>query len=85
MSGYLEARAQWREALMASAAARVRLRAAATETTDAYRAHPLPALAIAAGTGFVLGRLHLGKGVARTAMRFASGPGWRLVRQYLRF
>lgn len=48
-----------------------------------YQAHPLPILAGAAGVGFVLAQLRAGSGVVRTGARIATGPAWRLVRQYL--
>lgn len=83
MSRYLQARARRRRALAASRAARAHLRSAVAETADAYRTHPLPALAAAAGTGFVLARLRIGSALMRGTVQLASGPGWRLLRQYL--
>jgi hypothetical protein len=53
------------------------------DVVDVYQAHPLPTLAGAAGLGFVLAQLRVGGGLVRAGVRVASGPAWRLVRQYL--
>jgi hypothetical protein len=50
----------------------------------AYQAHPVAVLLGAAGVGCMLARARIGSGFVRAGMRVASGPGWRLLRQYLR-
>lgn len=77
-----QARTQRRLALARCHAARADVHAAVDQAIGAYQAHPLPVLAGAAGVGFVLARLEVGRGFVRTGMRIAAGPGWRLVRQY---
>ena len=69
----------------ASRAARTDLRTSVDGVIGVYQAHPLPTLAGAAGIGFVLAQLKVGSGLIRTGMRIASGPAWRLVRQYVNF
>lgn len=81
---YTQALAARRRALAASRAARAELGAAVDTTLASYRAHPVAVLAGAAGIGFVLARARIGSGFVRAGMRIASGPGWRLLRQFLR-
>lgn len=71
------------KALAASRAARNDLSAAVADVIDVYQAHPLPALAGAAGTGFVLAQLRVGGGLMRMGARMASGPAWQLVKTLL--
>ena len=80
---YTRALARRRRALAHFRAARGQLHASLSEIVDVYQAHPLPTLAGAAGVGFVLAQLRVGGGLIRTGMRIASGPAWRLVREYL--
>jgi hypothetical protein len=80
---YTRALARRRRALAQSRAAREDLRVSMHEVVDVYQAHPLPTLAGAAGLGFVLSQLRVGGGLVRAGVRVASGPAWRLVRQYL--
>ena len=80
---YTRALARRRRALGQSRAAREDLRTSMREVVDVYQAHPLPTLAGAAGLGFVLSQLRVGGGLVRAGVRVASGPAWRLVRQYL--
>lgn len=80
---YLRILAERRQALADCRAARGELHAAVGEVIGVYRAHPGPTLAGAAGVGFVLAQLRVGSGLVRIGMRIASGPAWRLVRQYL--
>ena len=75
--------AERKRARAASEAARGDLRVAVGEVIGIYQAHPVPALAGAAGVGFVLAQLRVGSGLVRTGMRIASGPTWQLIRQYL--
>ena len=82
---YPRALAERRRATAACRAARGELRAAVDDAIDAYQAHPLPALAGAAGVGFVLAQLRVGSGLIRAGMRIASGPAWTLVRQHISF
>lgn len=80
---YTRALAARKHALAECKAAHADLHAAVDEVIGAYQAHPVPALAGAAGVGFVLAQLRVGSGLVRIGMRIASGPVWRLVRQYL--
>lgn len=80
---YLRSSKERRRALAAARVARGDLRVAVGEVIGAYQAHPVPALAGAAGIGFLLAQLRVGSGLIRTGMRVASGPAWHLVRQYL--
>ncbi|MGH8183234.1 MAG: hypothetical protein ACREPH_06210 [Rhodanobacteraceae bacterium] len=80
---YTRALTERRHALAAARAARGDLDTAVCELIGVYQAHPLPTLAGAAGIGFVLAQLRVGSGLIRVGMRIASGPAWRLVRQYL--
>ncbi len=72
-----------RRALRRSRAARRCLADATGDLIEVYQAHPVPTLAGAAGLGLVLAQLHTGHRMVRAGIRIASGPGWRLVRQYL--
>lgn len=80
---YLSAARQRKLALAECRAARADLDDATGRVIEVYQARPLPVLASVAGAGFVLARLRVGDRFVRTGMRIASGPGWRLVRQYL--
>lgn len=80
---YTRALRERAHAQAASQAARGDLRASVDGMLGAYQAQPLPTLAGAAGIGFVLAQLRVGSGLVRTGMRIASGPAWRLVRQFL--
>jgi hypothetical protein len=81
---YTRALRERKRALAGSGAARNELRTAVGEVIGTYQAHPVPALAGAAGIGFVLAQLRVGGGLVRIGMQIATGPAWRLVRQYLR-
>lgn len=80
---YTRALAKRRRALAHCRAARADLHASVSRVIDVYQAHPLPTLAGAAGIGFALAQLRVGGGLIRTGFRVASGPAWRLVRQYV--
>ncbi|HEY8229098.1 MAG TPA: hypothetical protein VIG31_01475 [Rhodanobacteraceae bacterium] len=80
---YMRTLAERKRALAASRAARDDLRGAVGEVIGVYQAHPVPALAGAAGVGFVLSQLRVGSGLIRIGMRIASGPAWQLIRQYM--
>lgn len=80
---YLRTLGQRKRAFAASRVARSDLRGAVGEVIGAYQAHPVPALAGAAGVGFVLSQLRVGSGLVRIGMRIATGPAWQLIRQYL--
>lgn len=72
-----------RTALIESQAARGALAAAAGDVLGIYQRHPLPVLAGATGAGFVLARLQVGGRAVRAGMRIASGPAWRVLRQFI--
>jgi hypothetical protein len=80
---YMRTLAERNRALAASRQAREELRGAVGEVIGAYQAHPLPALAGAAGLGFLFSQLRVGSGLVRVGMRIASGPAWQLIRQYI--
>jgi hypothetical protein len=80
---YMHTLAERKRALAASRRARQDLRGAVGEVIGAYQAHPVPALAGAAGIGFLFSQLRVGGGLVRVGMRIASGPAWQLVRQYM--
>jgi hypothetical protein len=80
---YTRALAARKRALAECRAARGDLHAAVDGMIGVYQAHPVPALAGAAGIGFVLAQLKVGGGLVRVGMRIATGPVWGLVRQYL--
>ena len=80
---YVRTLAERKRALVATRAARGDLRNAVGEVIGVYQAHPVPALAGAAGVGFVLSQLRVGSGLIRIGMRIASGPAWQLIRQYM--
>lgn len=63
--------------------AQIDLDAAVDDVIGAYQAHPFSTLAGAAGVGFVLAQLRVGGGLIRAGARIASGPAWKLARQYL--
>jgi hypothetical protein len=75
--------AERNRALAASRLARQDLRGAVGEVIGTYQAHPVPALAGAAGIGFLFSQLRVGSGLVRIGMRIASGPAWQLIRQYM--
>ena len=83
MIDYFKALRVRRRALQECATARVNLVASVDEAIDAYVDHPLPALAGAAGLGFVVAQLRVGSGLVRAGLRIAAGPAWRLVRSLL--
>ena len=80
---YRRAIAARRRALAECRAARRQLTGAVDGMISVYQAQPLPTLGAAAGLGFVLAQLKVGGGLVRAGMRIASGPAWRLARQYL--
>lgn len=80
---YARALAERKRALAGCRAARDDLDGAVDDVIGVYQAHPVPTLAGAAGVGFLLAHVGVGSGLVRTGMRIASGPAWRLVRQYL--
>jgi hypothetical protein len=80
---YLRALRERKRALAATRQARDDLRMAVGDMIGVYQAHPVPTLAGAAGIGFVLAQLRVGSGLVRIGMQIATGPAWRLVRQYL--
>lgn len=63
--------------------ARQELRAASSDVRDVYRAYPAPALAAAAGVGFLLAQLRVGTGVVAAGARLATGPAFDIVRRIL--
>ncbi len=79
---YSRALAARKRAQAACLAARGELQDAIDEMIGTYQAHPLPALAGAAGIGFVLAQLKVGSGLIRTGARIAAGPAWGLVREF---
>lgn len=80
---YVHALRERARAQAASRAARADLQTSVDGMIGVYQAQPLPTLAGAAGIGFVLAQLSLGSGLIRVGMRIASGPAWRLLRQYV--
>lgn len=80
---YVRTLVERKRALAASRLAREDLRGAVGEVIGAYQAHPVPALAGAAGIGFLFSQLRVGSGLVRVGMRIASGPAWQLIRQYI--
>lgn len=80
---YRQVLAARERALAACQGARGELRAAVAGAGAVYQAQPLPALAGAAGVGFVLAQFQVGSGLVRSGVRIATGPAWRLLRQYL--
>ncbi|MEO6967706.1 MAG: hypothetical protein ABI132_04510 [Rhodanobacteraceae bacterium] len=80
---YFAAQAARKEAMGRCLFARQQLRASITEVSDVYRAHPLPALASAAGIGFLLAQLRLGSGLVTAGARLATGPTFGLIRKLL--
>ncbi|HEU0277144.1 MAG TPA: hypothetical protein VFQ95_04930 [Rhodanobacteraceae bacterium] len=83
MMGFVNALRGRRQALARSREARSRLTGATDELIGVYQARPLPVLASAVGIGFVAAQLRVGRSAVRVGLRIATGPGWRLVRQYL--
>ena len=80
---YLTHLDQRKRALAECRATRSELDGAINAVIGSYQARPLPILAGAAAIGFVLGHQQVGSAVARTGMQLATGPTWRLVRQFL--
>ncbi|HEX7369579.1 MAG TPA: hypothetical protein VF284_04760 [Rhodanobacteraceae bacterium] len=83
MMGYTRALAERRKALGKLRGARNDLGAAVDKLIGTYQEHPVSTLAGAAGIGFILSQLRVGSGLVRAGMRIASGPAWRLVKQYV--
>jgi hypothetical protein len=83
MIDYFKALRVRRRALQECAMARADLVASVGDAVEAYASHPLPALASAAGLGFVVAQLRVGSGLVRAGLRIAAGPAWRLVRTLL--
>lgn len=83
MMGYAHALAERRRALVKMRAARKDLGTAVGELIGTYQKHPVSTLAGAAGLGFILSQLRVGSGLVRVGMRIASGPAWRLIKQYV--
>jgi hypothetical protein len=79
---YARARADRERALAMCRAARGDLDSAVGGVIDVYQAHPVPALAGAAGIGFVIAQFQVGSGLVRAGMRIATGPAWRMVRRF---
>lgn len=79
---YTRELAKRKQALVECRASRGDLTDAVDDIIGVYQAHPVPTLAGAAGIGFVLAQLQVGSGLVRTGMRIATGPAWRLIRQY---
>lgn len=80
---YTRALAGRRNAVARCRAARSDLDASVHAVIAVYHAHPFSTLAGASGIGFVLAQLQVGSGLIRAGVRIASGPAWKLVRQYL--
>ncbi len=80
---YLRALKAREEALAECLFARGQLRSAAADAAEAYRAYPMPVLGLAAGVGFLIGRLRVGAGVVLSGARMAAGPALHLLRGYL--
>lgn len=80
---YFAALAAREDAMVRCLFARQQLRASINEVSDVYRVYPLPALAGAAGIGFLLAQLRVGSGLVRTGVRLATGPAFGLVRRFL--
>jgi hypothetical protein len=80
---YTRAIAKRKRALAECRAARRDLDEAVDDMIGVYQAHPVPTLVGAAGIGFVLAQLRVGTGLVRTGIGIATGPAWRLARQYL--
>lgn len=80
---YLKALAAREGAVARCLFARQALRAAASDVSDVYRAYPMPALAGAAGAGFLLAQLRVGGGLVKTSVQLATGPAFGLLRRFL--
>lgn len=81
---YFSALRERRRALARCRAARDDLDGAVGSMIETYQVQPLPALAGAAGVGFLLAQFRVGTGLIRSGMRIASGPAWGIVRQILK-
>lgn len=82
MINYWKALRARKQALKQCRQARQELHDSVDDVVGMYQAHALPALAGAAGIGFVLAQFHAGSGLMRTGVRTATGPAWHLVRHY---
>lgn len=71
-------------ALDACDAARGEFCAATDDALRAYRAHTLLVLAAAVGAGLLLVKSRAGESLVKAVSGAASGPGWRLLQQFLR-
>ncbi len=80
---YLQALRVREEALAECLFARGQLRSAAADAAEAYRAYPVPVLGVAAGVGFLIGRLRVGVGVVLSGARLVGGPVLQMLRGYL--
>ncbi len=80
---YLQALKAREAALAECLFARGQLRSAAADAAEAYRAYPMPVLGVAAGLGFLVGRLRVGAGVVLSGARLAGGPVLQWLRGYL--
>jgi len=79
---YLRALKARDQALAECLIAREQLRTAAADTAEAYRVHPMPVLGMAAGVGFLAGRLRLGASTIWAGARLGGGPAIQLLRSY---
>ena len=77
---YLHALKVREEALAECLFARGQLRSAAADAAEAYRAHPVPVLGVAAGVGFLIGRLRVGAGLILGSARLAGAPALQMLR-----
>jgi hypothetical protein len=77
---YLQALKAREEALAECLFARGQLRSAAADAAEAWRAYPVPVLAVAAGVGFMIGRLRVGGGLILSGARLAGGPALQMLR-----
>ncbi|MEO6967121.1 MAG: hypothetical protein ABI132_01510 [Rhodanobacteraceae bacterium] len=80
---YFAALAAREDAMVRCLFARQQLSASVNEVSDIYRAYPLPALAGAAGIGFLLAQLRVGGGLVMASARLATGPTFGLIRRVL--
>jgi hypothetical protein len=80
---YLQALKTREAALAECLFARGQLRSAAADAAEAYRAYPMPVLGIAAGVGFLAGRLRGGAGLVLAGARLVTGPAIHFLRNYM--
>lgn len=83
MSNYFTALRARRRALRECERARRELHSSVEDLVAAYETRPLPILAGAAGVGFVLAQMRVGSGLVKAGARFATGPAWGVVRQFI--